>query len=455
MEVRHDGTALGCSRSPGKNRFVSRTAPSLKLRAVSTCPWCPTITSVEPPPMSHSSIRWSKTGTAWSTPRWMRRASSTPEITSTSTPASSQARRTNSSWFSASRTALVATARTGASSMSAICFIRRSVSTPRWMASGVSRFMSPLPVPSRTISFSLVTTSKRSSPVTRATTRWMLFVPTSMAARVSTGSAIRASEPAARQAGEDALAERADAGQRLVGRLVGVVGEHQVRLDGLVEVARRDDVVLLAGGPGHHVGHPRTGQAVPLQRGRLAVRAQAEPVLEGLGPAVGQQHADREVPDGVVELLVLAALLVADELGARAVHDPDVEVGRGQAGAGRVGTAVGVGPDGAAERGERPARVLELGLPEAVQVTRHLVDQLGEGTVAHAGVRRVVEGQLEHDGRMDRVAVAGRGAAVQAVLEAPEAIERAAVRALLLRRGAGVVPELEDAGDGPAQVLVG
>ncbi len=49
----------------------------------------------------------------------MRRASSTPEMTSTSTPASSRARSMNSSAFSASRTALVATAVTGASLMSA------------------------------------------------------------------------------------------------------------------------------------------------------------------------------------------------------------------------------------------------------------------------------------------------------------------------------------------------
>ena len=62
--------------------------------------------------MSTSSSRWSKTGTAWSTPSWIRRASSTPEITSMSTPASSRARQRNSWALAASRTALVATART-------------------------------------------------------------------------------------------------------------------------------------------------------------------------------------------------------------------------------------------------------------------------------------------------------------------------------------------------------
>ncbi len=57
MYVRHDDTALGCRRSPGKKRLVRRTAPSLKLRAVRTWPCSPTSTSVEPPPMSHSSRR--------------------------------------------------------------------------------------------------------------------------------------------------------------------------------------------------------------------------------------------------------------------------------------------------------------------------------------------------------------------------------------------------------------
>ena len=82
-----DDTAPGCSRCPGKKRLVRRTAPSLKLRAVSTSPRSPIRISVEPPPMSHRSSRRSNTGTACSTPRWMSRASSTPEMTSTSMPA--------------------------------------------------------------------------------------------------------------------------------------------------------------------------------------------------------------------------------------------------------------------------------------------------------------------------------------------------------------------------------
>ncbi len=183
---RQSATLLGVTAPPGKKRSVSRTAPSLKLRAARVSPRSPTSTSVEPPPMSTSSRRRSKTGTAWSTPRWMSRASSTPEITSTSMPASSRARARNTSAFSASRTALVATARTVPPWLSAMRRIRRSAPMPRSTASSPRRFMSPPPWPSRTVSFSRVTTSKlvvsRSPPCTRATTRWKLFVPRSSAA---------------------------------------------------------------------------------------------------------------------------------------------------------------------------------------------------------------------------------------------------------------------------------
>ena len=60
---------------------------------------------------------------------------SMPEMTSTSTPASSWARRTNSSRFSASRTALVATARTGAPEMAATWRMRSSAAMPLAIAS--------------------------------------------------------------------------------------------------------------------------------------------------------------------------------------------------------------------------------------------------------------------------------------------------------------------------------
>ena len=169
---RHDDTADGWTFDPsGKKRFVSRSAPSLRLATASRLPRSPTMSSVLPPPMSHTSARRSKIGNAWSTPRWMRRASSTPDTISTSIPASRCTRSRKSSWFSASRTALVATARTGASKLSAIRRQRASAATPRSIASSSRRVMSPEPVPSRTISFSRVSTSKWSSSPSRATTR--------------------------------------------------------------------------------------------------------------------------------------------------------------------------------------------------------------------------------------------------------------------------------------------
>ena len=138
--------------------------------------------------MSHTNTRRLNTGSACSTPRWMRRASSVPEMTSTSTPASSRARWRKASWLPASRTAEVATARTGAPDASAMRRMRARAATPRSMASGASSFMSPPPRPRRTISFSCVRTSKARSPSTRATTRWNELVPTSMAASVSAPS---------------------------------------------------------------------------------------------------------------------------------------------------------------------------------------------------------------------------------------------------------------------------
>ncbi len=58
---------------------------------------------------------------------------------------------------------------------------------PRSIASWVSTFMSPGPEPSLTISRSWATTSKRSLGVIRATTRWIEFVPMSIAASAASG----------------------------------------------------------------------------------------------------------------------------------------------------------------------------------------------------------------------------------------------------------------------------
>ena len=151
--ARHRSRAPSSTTPSGKKRRVMRNDPSFTERAWSTSPLRPMSTSVDPPPTSMSTIRRSNTGSACSTPSWMSRASSWPEMTCTSTPASSRARRRNSAALVASRTAEVATAYIGASKDSASDRQRSSAATPRSIASGSSCFISPLPEPSRTISF--------------------------------------------------------------------------------------------------------------------------------------------------------------------------------------------------------------------------------------------------------------------------------------------------------------
>ena len=146
---------------PGKNRSVRRTAPSLKLRAASISPRSPTSTSVEPPPMSTRISRWSNAGTACSTPRWISRASSNPEMTSMSTSASRRARLRNTSAFCG-----LADGAGGHGPHRWRCALRRCAACgAATRCRGRSRratssFMSPPPWPSRTVSFSRVTTSK-------------------------------------------------------------------------------------------------------------------------------------------------------------------------------------------------------------------------------------------------------------------------------------------------------
>ena len=180
--VRQSRTALAFTLPPGKNRSVRRIAPSRVECAERTSRPRPTRNSVLPPPMSMTRTCSSNTGRACRTPRWMRRASSTPGMTSISMPASRRARSRKVARFDASRSALVATAVIGASNPWAMPANRTSAAMPRSMASSASRCMSPEPDPSRTISFSVASTSKWPSGSMRATIRWNEFVPRSMAA---------------------------------------------------------------------------------------------------------------------------------------------------------------------------------------------------------------------------------------------------------------------------------
>ena len=163
-------------------------------------------------------------------------------------------------------------------------------------------------------------------------------------------------------------------------------GEEEVGTHGFVEVARRDGKGLLAGRPRHDVLHPDPGEAVTLEPGRRTLRVQTQAVLDGLGPPVGEEHAHREVADGVVKAGVRAALLVGDELGARAVDHALLEVVGRQAAAPQAGPpavrlTVLPGPSRALERSSSCT-------PEAIEVGGHRVHQRLEWHVPASAGRR-------------------------------------------------------------------
>ena len=115
----------------------------------------------------------------------MRRASSRPETTSRSSPVSSRTRRTMSGPFRASRTALVATARTSAPSRRQSAAYRRSVESSR---SATGRGIEPVantPSPGRIGSRSWCRVSSEPSGSGRASSSRTALVPTSMAARTT------------------------------------------------------------------------------------------------------------------------------------------------------------------------------------------------------------------------------------------------------------------------------
>ena len=134
------------------------------------------------------------------TPRQMRRASSRPETTSSAMPASRRARRTISSRFRASRTALVATARTRARYRRQSAAYRESVVMSRSATGRVSAPVAKTPSPGRTGSRSWCNVSSEPSGSGRAISSRTAFVPTSIAA--STRSLTLAKAPPFQQARE-------------------------------------------------------------------------------------------------------------------------------------------------------------------------------------------------------------------------------------------------------------
>mmetsp|Transcript_8388 Transcript_8388/g.34042 ORF Transcript_8388/g.34042 Transcript_8388/m.34042 type:complete len:307 (-) Transcript_8388:263-1183(-) len=133
---------------------VRPTCPSRREAVSRASPRCPRTSSVDPPPMSMHSARCSCTGNACRTPLYMRRASSWPLMTSTSTPVASDTCRTKTSRLCASRTAEVATARSCAPFASAARWKRWMAASARCSPAGVTTLKPPVPPPRRTGSFS-------------------------------------------------------------------------------------------------------------------------------------------------------------------------------------------------------------------------------------------------------------------------------------------------------------
>ncbi len=102
--------SFGCGGSPARNISVVRTTPRSVLTMSMTSPSRACINSVLPPPMSMTMRSPRPPRTVGAIPSMTRRASWVPEMTSIPMP-HEPAAATNSMEFSASLTALVATAR--------------------------------------------------------------------------------------------------------------------------------------------------------------------------------------------------------------------------------------------------------------------------------------------------------------------------------------------------------
>ena len=176
-------TAPGCSWLVGKKRRVRRMAPSLRLRASRISPRCPRRSSVEPPPMSHTSSLRSNTGHRLEHAEVDEAGLLEPRDHLDVDAGLVRARSMNSARFSASRTALVATARIGAPWI--VGHLPEPVEGRDATVDGRRR--QPLHVarpPSRGApSPSRGRPPRSGSRPTRATTRWTEFVPMSTAAR--------------------------------------------------------------------------------------------------------------------------------------------------------------------------------------------------------------------------------------------------------------------------------
>ena len=107
--------------SERRNNSCSRNAPSGLENDCTMRSFSLRIISALPPPISMIRKRSLGCGQRSLTPRWISRASSWPEMISTSVSSAAEARARNSCWLLASRTAAVATARTPVTSSRLYC----------------------------------------------------------------------------------------------------------------------------------------------------------------------------------------------------------------------------------------------------------------------------------------------------------------------------------------------
>ncbi len=106
---------------------MSRTAPMGRLTMSAMWPEMERVSSQLPPPRSTSRARRWRYARPESTPRWMRRPSSRPEMTSTFQPVAVRTQSRKARLLRASRNALVATTRT----LSAAVGLRSPVESPQ------------------------------------------------------------------------------------------------------------------------------------------------------------------------------------------------------------------------------------------------------------------------------------------------------------------------------------
>ena len=108
--------------SPCRNSCCNRTAPRGRLTIWRIRPSSENVISQLPPPRSISKQRPRAPASCDTTPRWISRPSSSPEITSTFQPVADFTHAVNAAAFRASRIALVATTRTRSATCSCTAF---------------------------------------------------------------------------------------------------------------------------------------------------------------------------------------------------------------------------------------------------------------------------------------------------------------------------------------------